>query len=183
MTKRRNDEVNLFKALMNEMHGRTEDEEEPKAIAPEGKPVIDVEAETITEPKLLPAAPAPAPQKPKKTLGRPKKSTSDPNNTKKRGRPATGKRSDRLWYGRTFYVRKTTDEIIERALFDLKRRGVDLDKSDLTDALLAAWAAVYLNAQDDFPMSDILKYLPDRDVEEPEFPPEEPELAPEEPTT
>jgi hypothetical protein len=161
MTKRRNEEVNLFKALMNQMHGRSDDQETPK-IEPEGIPVIDIEAETIAEPRLLPAA-AP-PQKPKKTPGRPKKSTD--NNAKKRGRPATGKRSDPQWYGRTFYVRKNTDVIIERALYDLKRRGVDLDKSDLTDALLASWAAVYLSAQDDFPISDILKYLPDRDVEE-----------------
>jgi hypothetical protein len=164
MTKRRNDEVNLFKALMNQMHGRTEEEEEqPKAIAPESIPIIDVEAETITEPRLLPAA---APEKPKKTLGRPKKTTSPLDNTKKRGRPATGKRSDRRWYGRTFYIRKSTDVLVERVLYDLKRRGVDLDKSDLTDALLAGWAAVYLSAQDDFPISDILKYLPDRDPEE-----------------
>jgi hypothetical protein len=165
MTKRRNDEVNLFKALMNQMHGRSDDQETP-AIAPESIPVIEVEAETVTEPRLLPAATSP--QKPKKTLGRPKKTTGPLNNGKKRGRPATGKRSDPQWYGRTFYIRKSTDVIVERVLYDLKRRGVDLDKSDLTDALLAGWAAVYLGAQDDFLISDILKYLPDRDPEEPE---------------
>jgi hypothetical protein len=174
MTKRRNDEVNLFKALMNQMHGRGDDEPTPE-IAPESNPVIEVEAETVVEPRLLPAATSP--QKPKKT-------TSPLSSGKKRGRPATGKRSDRLWYGRTFYIRKSTDVLVERVLYDLKRRGVDLDKSDLTDALLAGWAAVYLSAQDDFPISDILKYLPDRDVEDGDVEDgdvEEPDL--EEPTT
>lgn len=157
MTKRRNDEANLFKALMNQMHGRTEEAETP-AIGPEGVPVIDVEATTVTEPKLLPAAPI------KKT----KKKAIPLKDAKKRGRPATGKRSDRHWYGRTFYVRKNTDIIVEDALYQLKRRGVDLDKSDMADALLMAWGAVYLGEQDDFLISDILKYLPDRDVEDPE---------------
>jgi hypothetical protein len=166
MTKRRNEEVNPFKALMDNVHGRLEPAQNPAiAAAVPVIPVIDVEAETITEPPLLPAASS-TPQKTKKTLGRPKKSTIPLNNTKKRGRPATGKRSDRRWYGRTFYIRKSTDVLVERVLYDLKRRGVDLDKSDLTDALLAGWAAVYLSAQDDFPISDILKYLPDRDVED-----------------
>lgn len=57
----------------------------------------------------------------------------------KRGRPATGKRSDPDWSGRTFYIRKETDLDIEAALLELKRQGVELDKSELVDALLSAW--------------------------------------------
>ena len=168
MSKQRGEEVNLFKALMNQMHGRTESE-----------PATDLDAEA--EAAIIKQAPIPRTaaqiretlKKTKKKLGRPKK-TPLPTNVKKRGRPATGKRSDPQWYGRTYYVRRSTDVIIENALFDLKRRGVDLDKSDLTDALLAAWASVYLDAQDDFPIGDILRYLPDRDQEDPK--PEAPEL-------
>lgn len=57
----------------------------------------------------------------------------------KRGRPATGKRSDPDWIGRTFYIRKETDLDIEAELLELKRQGVELDKSELVDALLSVW--------------------------------------------
>lgn len=59
--------------------------------------------------------------------------------TKKRGRPATGKRSDPDWIGRTYYIRKETDFDIEDELIKLKRAGINLDKSSLVDFLLAAW--------------------------------------------
>ncbi len=59
--------------------------------------------------------------------------------TQKRGRPATGKRSDPDWLGRTFYIRKETDLDIEAELLELKRQGVEMDKSVLVDALLSAW--------------------------------------------
>ena len=59
--------------------------------------------------------------------------------TKKRGRPATGKRSDPDWIGRTYYIRKETDFDIEDELVKLKRAGVNLDKSELVDFLLSAW--------------------------------------------
>ncbi|MDJ0575138.1 MAG: hypothetical protein QNJ65_08225 [Xenococcaceae cyanobacterium MO_234.B1] len=62
-----------------------------------------------------------------------------PEPTKKRGRPATGKRSDRNWIGRTYYIRKETDLDIEEELIKLKRAGIKLDKSSLVDSLLAAW--------------------------------------------
>jgi hypothetical protein len=58
---------------------------------------------------------------------------------KKRGRPATGKRSDPNWIGRTYYVRKETDLDVEDELLQLKRRGIELDKSELVDSLLEAW--------------------------------------------
>lgn len=59
--------------------------------------------------------------------------------TKKRGRPATGKRSDPDWIGRTYYIRKEIDFDVEDELVKLKRAGVNLDKSELVDFLLAAW--------------------------------------------
>jgi hypothetical protein len=76
---------------------------------------------------------------------------------RKRGRPANGKRSDPGWYGRTFYIRKQTDELLEDALFKLKREGIDLDKSQLVDALLNAWAQVELEKVGDFQIGEILE--------------------------
>lgn len=75
----------------------------------------------------------------------------------KRGRPATGKRSSVDWYGRTFYIRKRTDRVLEDALWKLKRAGIDMDKSELADALLEHWAEVMLGDREDFPIGDIIK--------------------------
>lgn len=58
---------------------------------------------------------------------------------KKRGRPATGKRSNPDWIGRTYYIRKETDLDVESELLKLKREGVELDKSELVDFLLGEW--------------------------------------------
>jgi len=58
---------------------------------------------------------------------------------KKRGRPAVGKRSNPDWIGRTCYVRRETDLDVAAELLELKRQGLDVDKSDLVDALLVAW--------------------------------------------
>ena len=58
---------------------------------------------------------------------------------KKRGTPATGKRSDDNWIGRTYYVRRETDLDIEDELLKFKRSGIDIDKSELVDQLLSAW--------------------------------------------
>ena len=58
---------------------------------------------------------------------------------KKRGRPATGKRSDDAWLGRTYYIKRETDLDVEDRLLQLKRSGIEIDKSELVDFLLAAW--------------------------------------------
>jgi hypothetical protein len=58
---------------------------------------------------------------------------------KQRGRPATGKRSDPSWIGRTYYIRLETDLDIEDELLKLKRAGIEIDKSELVESLLAAW--------------------------------------------
>ncbi|MCD8490336.1 MAG: hypothetical protein LRZ84_27320 [Desertifilum sp.] len=62
-----------------------------------------------------------------------------PTDRKKRGRPATGKRSDEAWIGRTYYVKRETDLDVEELLLKLRRQGVEVDKSELVDLLLSAW--------------------------------------------
>lgn len=58
---------------------------------------------------------------------------------RKRGRPATGKRSDDAWIGRTYYVKRSTDLDVEEELLKLKRRGIEIDKSELVDFLMSVW--------------------------------------------
>jgi hypothetical protein len=60
---------------------------------------------------------------------------------KKMGRPATGKRSNKEWVGRTYYVRDTTDFDVTEELLVRKRQGQEIDKSELVDKLLTAWVA------------------------------------------
>ena len=59
--------------------------------------------------------------------------------TKKRGRPSTGKRSNPDWIGRTYYVNREVDLDVAEKLIKLKRQGIELDKSDLVNFLLAEW--------------------------------------------
>ena len=96
-----------------------------------------------------------------------KKAAAKANSKKprKRGRPANGKRSDPNWFGRTFYIRKQTDDLLESALFKLKREGIELDKSQLVDALLNAWSQVELEQAKDFCIGEILE-KPNPDSEE-----------------
>lgn len=56
-----------------------------------------------------------------------------------RGRPATGKRSNDGWIGRTYYIQRDTDLDVEDELLKLKRQGIEVDKSELVDLLLSAW--------------------------------------------
>ncbi|PHV61305.1 hypothetical protein [Cyanobacterium aponinum] len=58
---------------------------------------------------------------------------------KKKGRPSTGKRSNPDWIGRTYYVKKEVDFDVADQLLQLKRQGIDLDKSDLVNFLLGEW--------------------------------------------
>ncbi len=96
--------------------------------------------QTKDEPQLEPEQPpeattesnvtqAPTPLAPAQTQEEPRK----------RGRPATGKRSDDAWIGRTYYVKRSTDLDVEEELLKLKRRGVEIDKSELADFLMAVW--------------------------------------------
>lgn len=58
---------------------------------------------------------------------------------KKRGRPANGKRSNEEWLGRTYYIRRDVDIDVAMELLKLRRRGIEIDKSELVDTLLSAW--------------------------------------------
>jgi hypothetical protein len=77
------------------------------------------------------------------------------NEKRGRGRPATGKRSDEEWIGRTFYVKRETDLDVEDELLKLKRQDVNLDKSDLVEALLAAWVKFQQGENSEFRLSEI----------------------------
>lgn len=51
------------------------------------------------------------------------------------------KRQDPGWITRTYYVRKSTDIDLEEELARLRRQGIELDKSDLVNAVLEGWIA------------------------------------------
>jgi hypothetical protein len=74
---------------------------------------------------------------------------------KKRGRPATGKRSDDAWLGRTYYIKRETDLDVEDRLLQLKRSGIEIDKSELVDFLLAAWVKFQNGENPNFHISEI----------------------------
>ncbi|MBD1803874.1 hypothetical protein H6F98_00070 [Microcoleus sp. FACHB-SPT15] len=74
---------------------------------------------------------------------------------KRRGRPATGKRSDPNWIGRTYYIRKETDLDVEDELLQLKRQGIELDKSELVDKLLNAWVKWRMDENSEIRLSEI----------------------------
>jgi hypothetical protein len=88
------------------------------------------------------------------------KEAEEQSGPKKRGRPANGKRSDPNWAARTFYIRKTTDEKVERVLDQMKRYNINLDKSELIDLLLEAWSMVESGEIDDFQIGEILQVDP-----------------------
>jgi hypothetical protein len=103
---------------------------EPAVIAP----AADVPVAPIATPVVSTPAVAPVPMSPTQLA------PVVPTQPKKRGRPATGKRSDDAWIGRTYYVQRETDLDVEDYLLKLKRQGIDIDKSELVDFMLAAWA-------------------------------------------
>ncbi len=126
----------MFKKLAK---GRLKPAQAPKETKPEPETKPQKETKTsvkeISQEKILEEK---IPQKPTPESNQPEAEIT-PEPTKKRGRPATGKRSDRNWIGRTYYIRKETDLDIEEELILLKRAGIKLDKSSLVDSLLAAW--------------------------------------------
>jgi len=83
--------------------------------------------------------------------------TPSPSTPKKRGRPATGKRSDPSWIGRTYYIRRNTDFDVAGALLELKRQGIEIDRSELVDRLLSAWAKSRQDGDSDFRIGEILQ--------------------------
>lgn len=109
--------------------------------------------EVQTPDQVLPSSDSslPADQPPAATSNQP----AEPQISRKRGRPATGKRSDPEWIGRTYYIRRDTDLDVEDELLHLKRQGIDLDKSELVDSLLVAWAKWRQGENSDFLLSEI----------------------------
>lgn len=98
-----------------------------------------------------PVSSLPADQPPEATPTQP----AETQINRKRGRPATGKRSDPEWIGRTYYIRRGTDLDVEDELLHLKRQGIELDKSELVDSLLVAWAKWRQGENSDFLLSEI----------------------------
>lgn len=49
------------------------------------------------------------------------------------------KRQDPDWFTRTYYLKKVTDVEVEEELLALRRDGIEMDKSDLVEALLSSW--------------------------------------------
>ena len=96
--------------------------------------------------KIFESRSDPMPETPQPTEPMVKEDTSKlealptPNSSqRKRGRPATGKRSDDAWIGRTYYVKRETDLDVESELLKLRRQGIEVDKSELVDFLMAVW--------------------------------------------
>lgn len=115
-----------------------------------------------TEEETKPVPKSESPKKAKKTTPEPTPEEKPPEpeitpeeSTPKRGRPATGKRSDPDWIGRTYYIRKENDFDVEDELVKLKRAGINLDKSELVDFLLAAWVKWRNGENIDIQMSEI----------------------------
>ncbi len=48
-------------------------------------------------------------------------------------------RSDGAWIGRTYYVKREKDLDVEEELLKRRRQGIEVDKSELVDLLMAAW--------------------------------------------
>ena len=150
------DSANMFKKLAQNRQKSTptkpelETESEIKPV-PESKPskkTKDKKAKVKKTVEEIPQEKTPEVKPPEIAIA-----SEEP--TKKRGRPATGKRSDPDWIGRTYYIRKETDFDIEDELVKLRRAGVNLDKSELVDFLLGAWVKWRKGENIDIQMSEI----------------------------
>jgi hypothetical protein len=124
-----------------------------KKLAQSRQKSTETEAEIKTEEETKPV-PKSEPSKPTPEENPPLVAIASEELNKKRGRPATGKRSDPDWIGRTYYVRKENDFDVEDELVKLKRAGVNLDKSELVDFLLAAWVKWRKGENIDIQMSE-----------------------------
>ena len=143
------DTADMFKKLAQNRQKSTpaQPEEKTKPV-PKSKPSKETKAKTKTPAKKTTPKPTPEEKPPE-----PEVTPEEP--TKKRGRPATGKRSDPDWIGRTYYIRKETDFDVEDELVKLKRAGINLDKSELVDFLLAAWVQWRNGENIDIQLSEI----------------------------
>ena len=147
------DTADMFKKLAQNRQKSTpaKAESESESVTkpvPKSEPPKETKAKTKTAAKKTTSKPTPE-EKPSE----PEITPEEP--AKKRGRPATGKRSDPNWIGRTYYIRKETDFDIEDELIKLKRKGINLDKSELVNFLLAAWVKWRNGENMDLQMSEI----------------------------
>lgn len=117
---------------MSDRDNRDNKENMFKKLARQHQPQPDSPA-----PPATPAAPK-SPASPAPTAS----SESAIAKPQRRGRPSVGKQHNPYWRGETYYyyyVRGETELDVAAELLNLKREGLELDKSDLADALLAAW--------------------------------------------
>jgi hypothetical protein len=132
---------NPFKAMMaarpnaplveDEPVEETPKQSEPKSQRSTRKKAASSPKSTTRKPK---AAAQTAPQEPEPETEKP------PEPVKRgRGRPPGGKRTDDKWIPRTYYVERNNDIDCEIELARLRAHGIELDKSDLINALLGAW--------------------------------------------
>jgi hypothetical protein len=140
---------NPFKKAIASRH--QEEVSEQPIIANESE-VIDRSSPAVMEPKIEVVEKKPSKATSKESLLTP---AIEATTAKKRGRPATGKRSDDLWTGRTYYIQRETDLDMEDQLLQLKRQGIDIDKSELVDFLLAAWVKLQKGEKANFRISEI----------------------------
>ena len=157
------DTADMFKKLAQNRQKSTpaqpkvevEIESETKSV-PKSKPPKKTKAKAKAKAPAKKATPKPTPEEkpPGEAIANPDSDIAE-EPTKKRGRPATGKRSDPDWIGRTYYIRKETDFDIEDELVKLKRAGINLDKSELVDFLLGAWVKWRNGENIDIQMSEI----------------------------
>jgi hypothetical protein len=142
------DPANMFKKLaegrLKSTPAKTEEESKP---VPESNPPEKAQ-KTASEASPEKELPEPA-------IAKLVEDIASEELNKKRGRPATGKRSDPDWIGRTYYIRKENDFDVEDELVKLKRAGINLDKSELVDFLLAAWVRWRNGENIDIQMSEI----------------------------
>lgn len=143
------DPANMFKKLAEGRLKSTpaKTEEETKSV-PKSESPKETKTQAKTPTKKTPPKPT-LEEKP------PEPEITPEESTPKRGRPATGKRSDPDWIGRTYYIRKENDFDVEDELVKLKRAGINLDKSELVDFLLAAWVRWRNGENIDIQMSEI----------------------------
>jgi hypothetical protein len=132
---------NPFKAMMaarpnaplveDEPVEETPKQAEPSSQRSTRKKAASSPKSTTRKPK---AAAQTAPQEPEPETEKP------PEPVKRgRGRPPGGKRTDDKWIPRTYYVERNNDIDCEIELARLRAHGIELDKSDLVNALLGAW--------------------------------------------
>ena len=150
------DSAEMFKKLAQNRLKSTPAPEETKTQK-ETQPELKTKTPTKTKTKAkvkksVPKIPQEPTEKPRREADL---AEIAPEPSKKRGRPATGKRSDPDWIGRTYYIRKATDFDIEDELVKLKRAGINLDKSELVDFLLAAWVKWRKGENIDLQISEI----------------------------